>query len=316
MPIPFVTIDVGAAPGDNTGDPARVAFQACNTNKDLTDANLPLMKFNATTNPAVTDDSGDGYGVGSVWINISASPRRVYVCTNPSLGAAVWLQSGAGGAGGLAASVKTAAYTILASEDVGVDSTSAPFTVNLKASPTIGDVAFIHDVAFICETNSVTVGRNGSTINSLSENAEIDLNGGGFWFIYNGSTWVFTPLACNGGEVETFVGMTEAQVDARFLALFGSSVVNVQSGTSYTVQASDAGKILIFTNASAIAVTQPNTFATLFQYTVVQAGTGVPTVTRSGADTINGAATGVAPFAQWNGMYMTQYAANAWLALR
>jgi hypothetical protein len=44
--------------------------------------------FTATSNPAVGDDSADGYAVGSMWENTSTD--RVYICTDNSSGAAVW----------------------------------------------------------------------------------------------------------------------------------------------------------------------------------------------------------------------------------
>lgn len=130
-----------------------------------------------------------------------------------------------------------------------------------------------------------------------------------------------TPAALTVAE-QTLVGritggniaaLTAAQV--RTLLGVDAASVNVQSGTSYTIQTSDAGKVVVFTNGASIAVTLPDTLDDYFQFTVVQAGAGVPTVTRSGSDTINGAATGVTPSAQWKGMYLCQYSSGAWLAL-
>ena len=89
---------------------------------------------------------------------------------------------------------------------------------------------------------------------------------------------------------------------------------NIQTGTTYTIQASDAGKNIGFTNAAAIAVTLPDTLATNFQCSIIQLGTGIPTVTPA-TDTINGAATGVAPAGQWKAMYLSQFAATEWLAV-
>jgi hypothetical protein len=71
---------------------------------------------------------------------------------------------------------------------------------------------------------------------------------------------------------------------------------------------------LITTNASAIAITLPDTLDVNFQCTIIQAGAGVPTVTPN-TDTINGAGTGVAPTAQWKGMFLSQYSATNWVAL-
>lgn len=55
---------------------------------------VPLSKYDATTNPTVNDDSGDGYSVGSVWINTTT--RQVFTCEDATVGAAVWLSMRAG----------------------------------------------------------------------------------------------------------------------------------------------------------------------------------------------------------------------------
>ena len=93
------------------------------------------------------------------------------------------------------------------------------------------------------------------------------------------------------------------------------AVYNNQVGTTYTIQASDAGKIITCNNGAAIAVTLPDGLAVNFQCTVIQVGAGKPTVTRSGTDTVNGAATGVAPAAQWKALYLSKYDTAKWLAI-
>lgn len=57
-----------------------------------------LDKLDATTAPAVTDDSSDGYGVGSTWVDVTAD--EVFVCVDASVGSAVWEQTNAAGGGG------------------------------------------------------------------------------------------------------------------------------------------------------------------------------------------------------------------------
>lgn len=44
----------------------------------------------AAADPAVTDDAGDGYSVGSHWIN--ETDDGIFICTNSTVGAAVWLE--------------------------------------------------------------------------------------------------------------------------------------------------------------------------------------------------------------------------------
>lgn len=48
-----------------------------------------IHKLDATVAPAVTDDTNDGYTVGSVWINTTAD--TIYICVDATAGAAVWL---------------------------------------------------------------------------------------------------------------------------------------------------------------------------------------------------------------------------------
>lgn len=64
--------------------------------------------------------------------------------------------------------------------------------------------------------------------------------------------------------------------------------INVQSGTSYALQASDQGKIVVFTNAAAVAVTLPSTLAAKFSCWVLFLGTGGTLTPSSG--TINSVA--------------------------
>lgn len=115
------------------------------------------------------------------------------------------------------------------------------------------------------------------------------------------------------------VTLNEIQPDGSYVtdgsALVLPDAYNHQTGTTYTIAASDNGKTLTFNNAAAIAVTLPDTLDDGFSCIVIQLGAGVPTVTRSGTDTINGAAAGVTPSAQWKAMYLSQYGAGTWLAL-
>lgn len=52
-------------------------------------AQLPTNKFDATTDPTVNDDSGEGYSAGSTWLNISS--EEAFKCIDATQGAAVWV---------------------------------------------------------------------------------------------------------------------------------------------------------------------------------------------------------------------------------
>lgn len=73
-----------------------------------------------------------------------------------------------------------------------------------------------------------------------------------------------------------------------------ASTINAQTGTTYTVLATDFGKVLTFANGSAIAVTLPVATTANFPdggcFTLVTIGAGTVTVTPT-TSTINGQAT-------------------------
>lgn len=55
----------------------------------------PLNNFMATSDPTANDDSGDGYEVGSLWVNITSDAG--FICVDASSGAAVWNPLGGSG---------------------------------------------------------------------------------------------------------------------------------------------------------------------------------------------------------------------------
>lgn len=63
--------------------------------------------------------------------------------------------------------------------------------------------------------------------------------------------------------------------------------VNEQTGTSYTLQASDLGKIVKLTHGSAITVTLPNNLGLGFTCTVIQYGAGQITFSTSSSTLYN-----------------------------
>lgn len=120
----------------------------------------------------------------------------------------------------------------------------------------------------------------------------------------------------DGGTGDTLYAMASKinANNALIEAALNSASINVITGTSYTILASDTSKVLVFTNAAAIAVTLPDGLSTNFQCTIVQAGAGVPTITPV-TDTVNGAGTGVSPSAQWKALYLAQFLATEWMAV-
>ena len=84
-------------------------------------------------------------------------------------------------------------------------------------------------------------------------------------------------LTASGGAVD---------IGGNTLLNFDASV-NEQIGTTYTLLASDLGKIVKFTNGSAITVTLPNNLGLGFTCTVIQYGAGQITFSTSSSTLYN-----------------------------
>lgn len=96
------------------------------------------------------------------------------------------------------------------------------------------------------------------------------------------------------GAVTAGAGETITWKDALVLNANGygylNSGINAQTGTTYTIQASDNGKIILLYNASAITVTVPQesteTIPDGFSCKIIQTGAGQVTVVKEGSDNL------------------------------
>jgi hypothetical protein len=68
--------------------------------------------------------------------------------------------------------VKTANYTMLSGDQIVGNHASTAFTLTLPASPSAGDVVTVKNVGAAL----ITVGRNGSNINSVAGDAQLPQN--------------------------------------------------------------------------------------------------------------------------------------------
>ncbi len=97
-------------------------------------------------------------------------------------------------------------------------------------------------------------------------------------------------------------------VTAVFQIEDGMPDVNAQTGTSYSLQASDNGKIVTLNNASAVTVTVPSGLGAKFNCLLVQLGTGQVTLSPS-STTLNNAS-GLKTRARYSMVTIYAYSAN------
>lgn len=84
----FVAADVGKFAYQEDDDTIWMLLTTGPTWQQLLGGGGPQANLAATTDPGVGDDSGDGYVVGSVWVNTTSD--QAFICADNALGAAVW----------------------------------------------------------------------------------------------------------------------------------------------------------------------------------------------------------------------------------
>jgi hypothetical protein len=111
-------------------------------------------------------------------------------------------------AGGTTYLKKTANYTAADRDGIIADTSGGVFTVFLPATPTLGMQVAIVD-GHNWGANSLTVGRNGSTIEGLAEDLTLDIAGVSVQLIYDGATWeVFAQAGVLGANTITASNIT------------------------------------------------------------------------------------------------------------
>jgi hypothetical protein len=94
--------------------------------------------------------------------------------------------------------------------------------------------------------------------------------------------------------------------------LHKTSEYNEVAGTTDTLAAADAGTDIVYTSASAVTVTLPDTLAVGFQCTLTQAGAGTVTLSPT-SDNLNGVNSDVDIANQWGTIWIMQYSEGNWI---
>ncbi len=94
------------------------------------------------------------------------------------------------------------------------------------------------------------------------------------WIRVN-SNWTRTgnDIAYTSGNISTTGALTGGNSSTSFLSGFAANI-NTQSGTTYTMDATDNGKVIQTTSSSAVTINIPTGLPNGFNCTVVQMGTG------------------------------------------
>ena len=87
---------------------------------------------------------------------------------------------------------KTSAFNVSTSRGYFVDTSGAPVTATLPASPTAGDTVRFVDLSAQFATNNLTVARNGKKIQGDASDMTVATERAGFTLVFSGDTqgWV------------------------------------------------------------------------------------------------------------------------------
>jgi len=134
---------------------------------------------------------------------------------------------------GIPFSTKTTTYTASPNEGILANTSGGAFTITLPASPVAGTQVIVGDANNTWGTNNLTLARNGSTIEGLSEDLVCDITGVNVQLIYSGTTWqVFAQVGASATNALTTasIGVTVQAYDADLQA------IAALSGTSGLLQ--------------------------------------------------------------------------------
>ena len=122
----------------------------------------------------------------------------------------------------------------------------------------------------------------------------------------------------SGGATVKHVFVSEA-LNAFELGLNETIPLNSQTGTAYTVAATDVGDLITLTNSSPIALTVPTNatvpFANGSQITIAQGGVGKVTVAGAVGVTVNAADGYLSLRTQWSTGTLIKVATNSWILI-
>ena len=84
-------------------------------------------------------------------------------------------------------------YTAVAGAQVFANTTANPITVNLPASPSVGDEVTVIDTRGTWNSNNCTIGRNGPPINTATSDLTLSTNGQAITLVYVDATrgWAY-----------------------------------------------------------------------------------------------------------------------------
>lgn len=169
-----------------------------------------FRKIDGTTAPTVNDDAGDGFSVGSIWNDTTND--KSYMCSDSTVGAALWQQFSGAGISGVSDGDKG---------DITVTGSGATWTIDSAA------------VTFAKIQNVGALSVFGRSANTDGVGADIAAGADGRVLRRSGNTIGFGEVATAGyaDDSVTYAKIQDVSATARLLGRFTSGAGNVEEGT-------------------------------------------------------------------------------------
>lgn len=208
--------------------------------------NVALSK--GGTNASLTATLGGVVYSTATKLAITSAGTAGQVLTSNGAAAPTWQDA----AGGSAWIKKITTYTATKGDKIIADTTTTAFTITLPATPSTGDSVTIAD-ANNWSINNLTIDRNGSTIEGLSDNFILDIKGIVVDFVYDGTTWEIFSLGGssasakgaggdqvffeNGMSVTTSYAITTGMnaMSAGPITILNDAAITIPTGSTWTV---------------------------------------------------------------------------------
>jgi hypothetical protein len=166
-----------------TGDGSNVAFTLATSPAG---ANYTMVAVQGILQPKST------YTVSGSTLTFSSAPPSTAIIEVTTFSGSVVAASGSSPA--FAWNIACSNITMSANNGYFVDTSSAPKTMTLPASPTLGDTIRINDLAGTFHTNNLTVARNGQKIQGSANDLLVDVDQTSFGLVYSNSTYGWKVL--------------------------------------------------------------------------------------------------------------------------
>jgi hypothetical protein len=189
----------------------------------------------------------------------------------------------------------------------GTATTKKVTATNLMTLAPVQSVAGRTGTVTLSDTDITGLGTAATQDVGTSNGNVVQLDGSGALPAVDGSNLTGITASVSAGE------LTDGNFDGTAILGFDASI-NDQTGTAYTLLASDNGKVVVLNNGSAVTVTVPSGLGVGFNCSFVQKGAGqVSFDNDSGATTINNRQSHTKINAQFGVASLVAYADNVFV---